>query len=74
MQAAVVAVVRRVNMKDRHKIHLALKFLKAKLIEYRAEERRKVLLSICIQYYLKNTLLTGLRACTIQVVLFHVNS
>ena len=44
MQAAVAAVVGRVNMKERHKIQLALKYLKAKLTEYRAEERRKVIL------------------------------
>ena len=29
-------------MRERHKIQLALKFFKAKLSEYRSEERRKV--------------------------------
>lgn len=41
-QGAVAGVVGRINMTERHKIQLALKFFKAKLTEYRSEERRKV--------------------------------
>ena len=44
MQAAVAGVVGSVNMREHHKIQLALKYLKSKLTELRSEERRKVML------------------------------
>ena len=42
IQEAVAGVVGRVNMAERHKIQVALRFLKSRLSECRSEERRKV--------------------------------
>lgn len=42
VKEAVASVVGRVHPSERFKIQLALKFFKAKLTEFRSEERRKV--------------------------------
>ena len=41
-KASVVKVLGRVSPNERYKVQLALKYCKAKLTEYRSEERRKV--------------------------------
>lgn len=61
------------DTRDAYKIEVALKYFKAKLTEYRSEERRKVRCTT-IQ---KSTLLfdvAGSRTCTLYQLLFHDNS
>ena len=68
-------MVGRVNMKERHKIQLALKFFKGKLTENRSEERRKVLFSTVLsKAHVYISFCEGPWACTIQSILFSVNT
>ena len=41
-KGVVVRIMGRVSPSERYKVQLALKYCKAKLTEYRSEERRKV--------------------------------